>query len=254
MRALAATAALAIAGLVLAGCVARESPSTQPPTEDFSAAQETQAGETGTEDTGTASAEPTDGECAFRPDGSGEPAVGLPPDDGSVTASALQLAMSAGEVTVTLDAAKAPCTVQSMAFLAGQGFFDNTRCHRLTASAGLKVLQCGDPNGDGSGGPGYVIPDELPTDLAPAEDGQAVIYPRGVVAMANRGPDSGGSQFFLVYGDSTLPPNYTVFGTLDEASLAVLDQIAAGGITPKEHGPEDGAPTVPVTIETATVS
>jgi peptidyl-prolyl cis-trans isomerase B (cyclophilin B) len=72
--------------------------------------------------------------------------------------------------------------------------------------------------------------------------------------MANAGPETGGSQFFLVYGDSTLPPAYSVFGTIDETGLATLDQIAAAGITPGENGPEDGAPASPVTIETAAVA
>jgi peptidyl-prolyl cis-trans isomerase B (cyclophilin B) len=81
-----------------------------------------------------------------------------------------------------------------------------------------------------------------------------VIYPRGIVAMANGGPDTGGSQFFMVYGDSTLPPNYTAFGVMDEAGLATLDAIVAGGITPGQNGPEDGAPTIPVTIEKAEVA
>jgi peptidyl-prolyl cis-trans isomerase B (cyclophilin B) len=71
--------------------------------------------------------------------------------------------------------------------------------------------------------------------------------------MANAGPNSGGSQFFIVYGDSTLPPNYTVFGEVSEAGLKVVDKIAKGGITAGQS-PDDGAPKLPVTIESATVA
>jgi peptidyl-prolyl cis-trans isomerase B (cyclophilin B) len=244
VKLLSTAAVLAGVCLVVAGCVARESPSSERPTEDFSAPVQTE----------------TSGDCGFRLDESAaeKPAVGLPPDEGSVDAESLALTTSAGEITIALDAERAPCTVQSMAFLAGEGYFDGTQCHRITASEGLKVLQCGDPEGTGAGGPGYVIPDELPTDLpaGPAlPDGSpSTIYQRGVVAMANAGPETGGSQFFLVYGDSTLPPAYSVFGTIDETGLATLDQIAAAGITPGENGPEDGAPASPVTIETAAVA
>jgi peptidyl-prolyl cis-trans isomerase B (cyclophilin B) len=252
VRTAAVVAALA---LTLAGCVAREQASDAPATDEFT-----------TEEQASTAAEPeeaeetsaTEGDCGFTTEGANEEAkVGLPPDDGQATAATMTFTTSAGPIAVTLDANRAPCTVQSMAFLAGEGFFDGTNCHRLTASAGLKVLQCGDPNGDGSGGPGYVVPDEFPTDLPAGPDsgnGPTSIYGRGLVAMANAGPGTTGSQFFLVYGDSTLPPNYTVFGTMDPASLATLDQIAAAGITPGQGGAEDGAPTAPVTIESVAVA
>jgi peptidyl-prolyl cis-trans isomerase B (cyclophilin B) len=203
----------------------------------------------------------TDGACKYAE--SQEPAskeVGLPddpaetPSTGTVT---MTLTTNQGEIPVTLDREKAPCTVQSIAHLVTDKFYDNTPCHRLTASQGLKVLQCGDPDGTGGGGPGYSVPDELTSaqGLAagqPGSDGTpTVVYPRGAIAMANAGPNTGGSQFFLVYGDSTLPPNYTYFGTVTEAGLTVLDKIAAGGITPGQNGPEDGAPTAGVTITTA---
>ena len=250
MRVLRTAAVVAAIGLTLAGCVARENPSSAPATDEFpTAAAEDSASESDSE--GSA----TEGDCGFTADQSGqEPAVGLPPDEGPVDATTLSLTTSAGPLTITFDAERAPCTVQSMAFLAGEGYFDGTNCHRLTTSQGLRVLQCGDPAGDGTGGPGYTVPDEFPTDLPPAPDGTNVIYERGVVAMANAGPGTTGSQFFLVYDASTLPPNYTVFGTLDEASLATLDQIAAGGVTPGQNGPEDGAPVTPVTIESAAVA
>jgi peptidyl-prolyl cis-trans isomerase B (cyclophilin B) len=214
---------------------------------------------TNTDDT---SSDATKGACAYTPNPSETPPkeVGMPddpaetPKDGTVT---LTLKTSQGDVPVSMDRTKAPCTVQSMAHLAKEKYFDDTVCHRLTASQGLKVLQCGDPEGTGGGGPGYTVPDELDAAAAlqagPAgPDGSpTVIYPRGSVAMANAGPNTTGSQFFLVYGDSTLPPNYTYFGTVDEAGLAVLDKIAQNGITPGQNGPEDGAPATPVTITQA---
>jgi peptidyl-prolyl cis-trans isomerase B (cyclophilin B) len=140
--------------------------------------------------------------------------------------------------------------VESFLSLANAGYFTDTPCHRLTTGEGLKVLQCGDPTGSGTGGPGYTVNDEKPTDLAPAGSTPGVVgYPRGLLAMANTGaPNSGGSQFFLVYGDSTLPPDYTVFGTIGEPGLAVLDQIAADGLV-DERQPGDGAPRQGVQIQ-----
>ncbi|KIQ15934.1 peptidylprolyl isomerase [Rhodococcus sp. Leaf7] len=157
---------------------------------------------------------------------------------------------SQGPIGLSLNAAEAPCTVNSFASLAGQTYYDNTPCHRLTTADSLKVLQCGDPTGAGTGGPGYQYANEFPTDQY-ADDPSAlqspVLYPRGTIAMANAGADTNGSQFFLVYGDSQLPPNYTVFGTIDEAGLATLDKIAAAGV---EGGAQDGAPALPTTLNT----
>ena len=180
-----------------------------------------------------------------------------PPQAEAVSAQgtvAASLTTSAGPIGLTLDRAEAPCTVNSFVSLASQGYFDGTQCHRLTTGEGLKVLQCGDPSGQGTGGPGYTIPDEKPTTLVPAGTSGASVYPRGTLAMAKTSmPNSGGSQFFLVYADSQLPPEYTVFGTIDEAGLATIDQVAAAGAN-DSNGPGDGGPNTPVTIQTATVS
>jgi peptidyl-prolyl cis-trans isomerase B (cyclophilin B) len=113
----------------------------------------------------------------------------------------------------------------------------------------LGVLQCGDPAGDGTGGPGYEFANEYPTDqYAPNDPAakQPVSYPRGTLAMANAGPGTNGSQFFLVYQDSMLPPQYTVFGTIQQDGLATLDKIAEAGV---KGGGEDGPPATKVTIK-----
>jgi peptidyl-prolyl cis-trans isomerase B (cyclophilin B) len=110
-------------------------------------------------------------------------------------------------------------------------------------------VQCGDPKGDGTGGPGYQFVNEYPTDQYPPNDPklqEPVVYPRGTLAMANAGPGTNGSQFFLVYKDSQLPPQYTVFGTIQADGLATLDKIAKGGVA---SGGEDGAPATEVTIK-----
>ncbi|MDP1879013.1 MAG: peptidylprolyl isomerase [Actinomycetota bacterium] len=155
--------------------------------------------------------------------------------------ASLTLATNCGDIVIALDPA-APATVASAAFLAGEGFYDATSCHRLTTS-GIFVLQCGDPKGDGTGGPGYVLPDEnLPVD------GEAN-YPAGTVAMANAGPGTSGSQFFIVYDDTTLPGDYTIWGTVTEG-LDLVREIASAGVV---DGATDGAPVQPVFIESATV-
>ncbi|CAL9390008.1 putative peptidyl-prolyl cis-trans isomerase B [Streptomyces sp. enrichment culture] len=161
------------------------------------------------------------------------------------------LKTSAGEVKVEMDAAKTPETVNSFKALADKGFFDNTKCHRLTTS-GIYVLQCGDPEGTGMGGPGYTIADENLDALGkPNEQGQ-VVYPAGTVAMANTGrPHSGGSQFFLVYKDSPLAPSYTPFGKIDAGGMKALEEVAKAGTA---DGGQDGAPKTPVTIEKGTVT
>ena len=151
------------------------------------------------------------------------------------------LVTSAGEISATLDGESAPCTVRSFVSLAEQDYFTDTRCHRLTTQ-GIFVLQCGDPTATGTGGPGYTIPDEL---------SGSETYPAGTLAMANTGmPDSGGSQFFIVYADTELPPSYTVFGQLDEPSIEVVQKIAEAGT---DTGAPDGPPKEPVVIESVTV-
>ena len=169
----------------------------------------------------------------------------VPTDPAQVSAS---MATSQGNMGLMLANNESPCTVNSFASLIGQKYFDNTKCHRLTTSATLGVLQCGDPKGDGTGGPGYQFANEYPTDQYPPNDpklDEPVLYPRGTLAMANAGPNTNGSQFFMVYKDSQLPPQYTVFGTIQADGLATLDKIAKAGVA---GGGEDGAPASEVLI------
>jgi peptidyl-prolyl cis-trans isomerase B (cyclophilin B) len=159
------------------------------------------------------------------------------------------MATNQGNMGLMLANNESPCTVNSFASLIGQKYFDNTKCHRLTTSPELGVLQCGDPKGDGTGGPGYQFANEYPTNQYPPNDPklqEPVVYPRGTLAMANAGPNTNGSQFFMVYKDSQLPPQYTVFGTIQADGLATLDKIAKAGVA---GGGEDGAPTSEVTIK-----
>ncbi|ADT99769.1 peptidylprolyl isomerase [Mycolicibacterium gilvum] len=170
----------------------------------------------------------------------------VPTEPAQVSAS---METDQGNIGLQLDNGKSPCTVNSFASLAQQGYFANTPCHRLTTSDSLGVLQCGDPTGEGTGGPGYQFDNEYPTDQYQPDDpklGEPVVYPRGTLAMANAGPGTNGSQFFLVYKDSQLPPQYTVFGTIDETGLETLDKIAEAGV---DGGGPDGAPKLPVTVK-----
>jgi peptidyl-prolyl cis-trans isomerase B (cyclophilin B) len=155
-----------------------------------------------------------------------------------------------GDIVFTADGTAAPYTVYSFAYLAEKQYFDNTTCHRLTTS-GIYVLQCGDPTGTGSGGPGYSFQDENLASLGAPGAGGAVTYQAGTVAMANSGPDTNGSQFFLVYKDSPIAPDYTPFGTITQG-LDILQQIARSG-TDDRYGSGDGAPKQPVQLESVTV-
>lgn len=176
-----------------------------------------------------------------------------PPNTGKVPTDPATVSVSMstdqGNIGLILNNAEAPCTVNSFASLAQKGYFDETVCHRLTTAPDLGVLQCGDPTASGSGGPGYSFANEYPTNqFDPADPalGKPVLYPRGTLAMANAGPNTNGSQFFLVYKDSKLPPNYTVFGTIDSTGLATLDKIAAAGVA---DGGVDGKPATEVNVK-----
>ena len=178
-----------------------------------------------------------------------------PPPSGKASTDPAQIGLTIvtdrGRIGLQLANNESPCTVMSFVTLAQQAYFDNTECHRLTTARALSVLQCGDPKGDGTGGPGYQFVNEFPTvQYPPGEPALKVpvVYPRGTLAMANAGPGTNGSQFFMVYRDSLLPPTYTIFGTITPAGLAVIDKIASGGVV---GGGDDGAPVNEVSITSA---
>ena len=161
------------------------------------------------------------------------------------TASTFTLNTNCGAIEIVANP-NAPTTVGTMAWLANEGFFSNTACNRLTTQT-IFVLQCGDPAGDRKGGPGFTFADEnLPASDA---DGQ-FIYPRGTVAMANTGPNTNGSQFFLVYQDSPLPASYAIWGTIT-SGMDILENVAAAGVS---NGSSDGPPAQAVVISAATTT
>ncbi|MER7341846.1 peptidylprolyl isomerase [Streptomyces sp. NPDC000075] len=176
--------------------------------------------------------------------------VGKPPAQPPYTGTVkTTLKTNLGDIELDLDGKKAPCTVDSFTYLAEKNFFDRTYCHRLTTGA-LKVLQCGDPTGTGSGGPAYQYGEE---NLPKAASGkQTAEYAKGTLAMANAGPGTNGSQFFMVYGDSELPPNYTVFGKIT-SGMDILEEVARAG-TDNANGEGDGAPHKKLTLQDVTIA
>jgi peptidyl-prolyl cis-trans isomerase B (cyclophilin B) len=138
----------------------------------------------------------------------------------------LTLATTCGKITIKLDGGQAPQAVSSAIFLSRNHFWDGSPCHRLTGQQdGIYVLQCGDPTGTGTGGPGYSFG---PVENAPANG----LYPAGTVAMArSSSPDSNGSQFFIVYKATSLPaPGYSIIGKV-VSGLDVVQKVAAGGVS-----------------------
>jgi peptidyl-prolyl cis-trans isomerase B (cyclophilin B) len=190
------------------------------------------------------------GECAYSPNqGQGVKDVGTPlvkPRYKSTVSATLKTNL--GSIAMDLEGAKAPCTINSFTYLAGKNFFDKTQCHRLVTE-GIKVLQCGDPTATGGGGPAYKYGEEnLPKPKAGA---QTATYSKGTLAMANAGPGTNGSQFFIVFGDSELPPNYTVFGKIT-SGMDIVESVAKAGVKSGSSG--DGAPKKAVTIQDVTIT
>lgn len=183
--------------------------------------------------------------CTYTATGDAAKKVDLPPASGVPDTGTATYTMKLNDkpLTLTLDQQHAPCTVNSFTSLAKQGFFDGTSCHRLVDDSGLYVLQCGDPTGTGSGGPGYQFADELTGSET---------YTAGTLAMANAGPGTNGSQFFIVYADSQLSPNYTVFGHTDAAGTKVVADIAKGGQDNSFGSSGGGKPLSPAVITSVT--
>jgi peptidyl-prolyl cis-trans isomerase B (cyclophilin B) len=196
----------------------------------------------------TSAGSPVAGQCAYQKHTEPTPTrnVGIPSTSDVRRSGEQKVTMTTnqGVVEFTMDLAKAPCTAHSFAFLAGKNYYNSTPCHRIL-TAGSYMLQCGDPSGTGQGGPGYQFGSEnLPTGATPP-------YPAGTVAMANASdPTTNGSQFFLVYKDSSFDgPNYTVFGKITRG-LDVLQKIAAGGAS----GSSQDIPNIKVQISSVVVS
>ncbi|WP_433242151.1 protein kinase domain-containing protein [Actinomadura nitritigenes] len=185
-------------------------------------------------------------DCRYTPSSGGDVKdVGTPPATAKPPATVhAELATNLGTVKMDLDGAKAPCTVNSFMYLAGKKFYDGTSCHRLTTSAALKVLQCGDPSGTGSGGPGYAFANENTSGAK---------YARGTVAMANAGANTNGSQFFIVYGEADIPADYTVFGHVT-SGMDVIDKVAKAGTDGGATGADDGRPKLRITLRRLTAS
>jgi peptidyl-prolyl cis-trans isomerase B (cyclophilin B) len=181
--------------------------------------------------------------CVYTPSGTAARKDGVPPAKPHYKGKSYQATVKTNRGTIVLDLfdSKATCTVNSFLYLASKGYFNNTPCHRLT-TAGIFVLQCGDPTGTGSGGPGYKFANE---NTAGAQ------YTQGTVAMANAGPGTNGSQFFLVYRNSTtLPANYSLFGKI-VSGLGIIQNVAKAG-SDNANGQGDGHPKEKVTIESVT--
>ncbi len=218
---------LVLLGVVLSACT---TPATTPATPGTSAT--------------SAPASGADVACTYIVTGDASKPVDLPPGSGvpNTGTTAVTLTLNDKPATLTLDRERTPCTTNSFVSLAKQGFFDGTACHRL-ADSGIFVLQCGDPTGTGTGGPGYQFADELTGEET---------YPAGTLAMANAGAGTNGSQFFIVFDDTQLSPNYTVFGRVEAAGLKAVLAIAAGG-QDGAWGDGTGKPKLPAVITSATV-
>ncbi len=210
-------------------------------------------------DTNTATTNPSaePGNCVWTPDDVaqnpdlkdvGAPATGKAPATGTQT---MTMTTSVGVIEIEVNTAKAPCTARSMTYLAGKNFFDNTKCHRIVTE-GLHVLQCGDPAGKGTGGPTYKMAEEnLPNFTDDLKN-----YPIGTVAMAKaQPPGTTGSQFFIVWGDTPLPGQYTVLGKVTKG-LDLIQNAAKAGAKDPETGADatDGTPKTEVLIQKLTIS
>jgi len=147
------------------------------------------------------------------------------------------LKTTAGDIVIELTAKEMPVTVNNFVSLAKKGFYNGTPFHRVIPSF---MIQGGDPRGNGTGGPGYTFPDEPFSGT----------YTRGTVAMANAGPDTNGSQFFIMHADYDLSPDYVIFGKVVDGMSAV-DAIATAPTV--QDGRENSRPVTPVTVTSVVI-
>ncbi|MFD9732960.1 peptidylprolyl isomerase [Umezawaea sp. NPDC059074] len=166
-------------------------------------------------------------------------ANGFPATVSNQKKSTVSFATPQGVLAVDLDPSLGPCSVEAIRFLVKKKFYDGSSCHRLTTNPSLQVLQCGDPSGSGTGTPGFRYDDKLPVRGD---------YVRGVVAMANAGPGTNGSQFFIVYGAAQINPDYPVVGKVS-SGMDLVDAVVAGGVV---GGKQDGKPVKPMTFTSVT--
>lgn len=153
----------------------------------------------------------------------------------------ITLYTNCGNIVFTAFGKKAPTTVSVFSFLAKKGYFNKTLCHRIV-TVGIFVLQCGDPTGTGRGGPGFSFKDEnLPKYIANN-------YPAGTIAMANAGPGTNGSQFFIVYKDTTLPAAYTIWGHVT-SGLNIVQAVATKGVSADGMSPAQSIALLKVSIK-----
>lgn len=197
----------------------------------------------------TATPATVDGKCVYTKSGKAARKVKLPPSKPDLTATyQATIATNRGDIVIDLNNSAAPCTVNSFVSLVDQHFYNNTHCHRLTTIDPF-VLQCGDPTGKGTGGPGYKFSNEI--NSSQGNDGYVTYLP-GTVAMANSGgTDTNGSQFFLVYKNSLLQPDYTPFGTI-VSGLNIIQNVAKAG-SDNSNGQGDGHPKEKVEINSVTI-
>ena len=168
--------------------------------------------------------------------------IGYPDPKVAMVDRVFTLNTNCGQIVFKAFGKKATATVIAMTFLAKNGYFDHSLCHRLT-TASIFVLQCGDPTASGSGGPPFTYRDEnLPSD-------EADDYPAGTIALANSGPNTNGSQFFIVYKDTYLAPSYTVWGLVTQG-LDIVKKVAADGVV---GGGTDGTPKETIAIDSVSV-
>jgi peptidyl-prolyl cis-trans isomerase B (cyclophilin B) len=187
-----------------------------------------------------------DGKCVYTKSGKAARTVKFPPSKPDLTAQyQATIATNRGDIVIDLNNTGAPCTVNSFVSLADQGYFNNTHCHRLT-TIDPYVLQCGDPTGTGRGTPGYEFANEIASTSAATVD-----YLTGTVAMANAGAGTNGSQFFIVYKNSPLQPDYTPFGTI-VSGLNIIQNVAKAG-SDNSNGQGDGHPKEKVEINSVTI-